>query len=338
MKITKIKKFFQIIFCQFLPFFLWGNVPQEELVWAIQEEFLYLQPIFDNTFIQNPNVVGPFPFSLGQPGSRKKNKFDYERGYRFSAFYNFQPNCWIDGISLRYTYLPAYHKRKIGKDSSLFSQSSYSFDPILIADQDFHSLLAEHNLNYYAGDFFVTRTIIDQNCFKLKVEPGLHYAWMNYFDRVSFSARSPAPFLKATLKENSDTWGVGPQIGFILDYDLFSWLSFEGVVNGGLLVASSKVNFKTTAKKTTAPLFHPIKAHNRQLWRVLPFWEGRLSTNFLMSLYCYQMELEIGYEYLSYPDFISRIRSKKNRFPTLVNDLYSNVSYQGPFISLLVGF
>lgn len=306
---------------------------------AIQEEVIYFQPLFDNSFIPNPNVNGPFPFTVGAPGARKKNKFDYASGYRFAAFYF--PNCksWVQEVSLRFTYLPAQHSRKMTSHSSLFigSESSTTVDAVHDLIDILNVLAADHQLDYYAGDLSIHCPIANQCAFSFSVQPGLHYALMNYENRVHFTAKHDAIFRRASLKERSQTWGIGPQLGFKLNYRLGNRLSIKGLVNGGLLIARSTVHFRAHATSSTIsfPTFHE---QNDPLWRVLPFWEGCAALHFSFCVNGYVVGIEAGYEYLSYPDFISRIRSHHEDLPTVVNDLYSNVAFQGPYVALTLGF
>ncbi len=88
---------------------------------AFQLEYLYFQPLVDNTFFAMPDKNGTVPFNLTPAGSRKKNKFDYESGFRISALYDIQDcDSCISRIGLCFTYLPAEHHRRVNSNDYPF--------------------------------------------------------------------------------------------------------------------------------------------------------------------------------------------------------------------------
>ncbi len=331
--------------------FLFYFIAQCEISWAacsceecgrsyfgIREEYLYLQPLFDNTFIPNPNVNGPSPFVTAVPGSREEILFDYESGYRFSAFYfNSDKENFLQEVGASFTYLPAHHSRRFNRHSSLLNESSGSTDTEEINPLSLvHFIEAEHELNYYAGDLYFNHFVADLCHFSFSAQFGLHYAWMDYHNRVHFSAENTAILRQATLKEKSHTWGIGPQLGFDLSYTFKRRLKVKAFFKGGLLVSRSKVNLRETAESSLP--FSTIHEKNGPLWRVLPFWEGNASLSYSYSISSYELEFEVGYEYLSYPDFIRRIQMDNNNVADIVGDIYSNIAFQGPYVALTFGF
>lgn len=65
----------------------------------------------------------------------------------------------------------------------------------------------------------------------------------------------------------------------------------------------------------------------RSLWKVLPFWETTIGLSTSFSIYGYPMEVEIGYEYLTYPDFIHRIQFPSNG-SSRARNAYTNLTFK----------
>lgn len=270
-------------------------------------EYAYFQPLFNNDFIANPNEDPALPFNLQPGGPGHKNNFDYTSGYRINALYRID-NCLFSESGLRFTHLPTTHQNK---------RINFSSSPL------FSNSLSNHRLTYYAADLYGTIPVFEICRLSLFVQPGLHYAFMDFKSRLQFSN------LNQFLSEKSQTWGAGPELGFNLIYKFCDCLSIKGNFLGGLLISRAKARFSMENIG--------LNSHSRPLVKVFPFWETRLSLCYSICLKKYQIDMELGYEYLSYPNYIDRIQYPSNG-STVVDNVFSNFDFQGPFVSVSLNF
>lgn len=310
---------------------------EEQPKMAFKQEYIYWQPIFDNDFIATPVLNENNPFTLQPSGPGKKNKFDFSSGYRLSAIF-FIPNfCSLitDG-SFRFTYLPAQHARKISLASFLSILAETPENSAYNAFPKGH-LFADHSLSYYGGDFFVTIPVFNISCFQFFARPGLHYANMKYKSHVDFTAQLQNP-LRASIKEKSHSSGGGPQLNLTLTYPILEGLIIKGSFTEGILLSRADVRFKIDHFDSLESSLNSDVRNPRSLWKFFAFWEVNVGLCFNFSLNDYQIGCEVGYEYLSYPNFINRVQFNNDESGLKADNIFSNFDFQGPYASLLISF
>jgi hypothetical protein len=153
---------------------------------------------------------------------------------------------------------------------------------------------------------------------------------MNYHSDVSIN--------DAFLKEMSETWGVGPALGFNLNYAFNNRLMIKGEMKGGLLLSSAKARFQMDRFESIENASDSFLVNPRSLWKVFPFWKTNLSLSTFFLVHGYPLNIEIGYEYLTYPNFINRIQFPGNGSSNRAHNLFSNFDFQGPYVSLMISF
>lgn len=274
-------------------------------------DYLYFQPFFNNDYIANPNGDDESPFNLQPGGPGKKNDFNFASGYRLNALYG-TSNSLINGAGLRLTHLPAHHTKKINFPSSL----------------PFSTATSDHSLTYYAAELFATVPIFEVCRLSFSIQPGLHYAFMTFRSSLEF------PTLGPILKEKSQTWGIGPELALNLNYQFCDWLALKGDLIGGLLVSKAKAHFQMGSSSQGAPL---TSGNPKTLTKVFPFWETSLAACLSFCIGSHQVDVEIGYEYLTYPNFIDRIQFPSNG-NSIIDNVFSNFDFQGPYVSLSYSF
>lgn len=310
---------------------------------TVKEEYLYLRPSFDNDFISAPNIDAQVPFNLHPGGPGKKNKFDYTSGYRMSVSYENPSAClFLNNGCLRFTYLPARSSRKMSLESFLASLivSPTSCEDPVDPPSVCGSLSSHQYLNYYGGDVSTSYDIFNDCGLNFSVQPGLHYAWMSYHSHVFVSSHAKLRESNhASLKEKSETWGIGPQLGFKLNYELYQWLTLKGGMFGGLLYSRASTHFNMELSHEvgnstdSVDLLDPKKTS-----KIFPFWETNVGLAISFYSYGYQLEVEVGYEYLTYPNFINRIGFPGLRTADKADNAFTTFDFQGPYVSLAITF
>ncbi len=128
-----------------------------------------------------------------------------------------------------------------------------------------------------------------------------------------------------------------------MKYNLTQCFSISGQARGGLLISKANADFKEKSfyKAPPTPTGQQIPeftANNESLWRLLTFWETNIGLSYTFCWCDYEGTLEIGYEFLYYPDFIDRIQFFEIFVPALSKDIYSSLGFQGPYLNVTVGF
>lgn len=305
----------------------------------VKAEALYLEPIFENRFIPTPNPNGQNPFTLQPTGPGKKNKFDYTTSWRIDLSYTNPGSCFfIKNGSLRFTYLSTDHARKI--DLNAFLSSLLVSSDCQTEETQFNFLgciHAKHTLDYYATDLWTDFPIFYMDCFRFSIQPGFHYAFMKYHNHVHLSVKNKVLFPSAHVKEHSQSWGIGPELGFRGHYHINRWMVVQGEVIGGLLISRASARFKMDPFSSN----HVDDSHRfnpKVLWKIFPFWETRIGVISSFTMMNHLVEIEIGYLYLTYPNFINLIQYPSNRSSKRADNVFSKIDFQGPYFSMAIDF
>lgn len=124
---------------------------------AVKAEYIYFQPLSDNTFLPMPTSNEQNPFTLQADATGEKNKSGYASGLRLNLLYTNSNACHlIQNGCLRLTYLPAHHVKKVSLES-LLSELIAAQEQSVDFEADFSGFLnSDQNLDYYASDLWTT--------------------------------------------------------------------------------------------------------------------------------------------------------------------------------------
>lgn len=331
---TSLKPLILVLFFLTFPlslFHIYGNDAENCTTpyFAIQGEYFYLRPSIDNDYIASPIINAQFPFNLQPAGPGKKNKFDYTSGYRLSAFY-FNPNFGrlVQNGGLSVTYLQADHSKEIDLHSHFSDLQPEVF------------VRSDQYINYISTDLFITYPIFQLYCLNFSIQPGLHYAVVSFKSHVRSSISDDLSSAVVTLKEKSCTWGCGPEFGFNLNYQFNDKFFFVGKLKGGLLISNATAHLNLDSLETSEDLNSSSLNIDdpHELWKIFPFWETDVGFTVSLMWESYAMEIEIGYKYLTYPNFINRIQFPGIHSSNKPDNLFTNVDFRGPYASFTIDF
>jgi len=320
-----------------------ASVAPENERWHIQGEYLYLLPSISQTAYAIQKVA---PFLPIPAGERFTNDPDFQSAYRIEGIYNFC-NCWSD-FRFQWTHLPKFHQtdsvaRSAGARGLLMAIQGYPLSQI--GAFFFTNASSKISFEYHAVDALAGFYGIQNRTFRTLLQLGLQYANFCFEEDLTYTSTDPVSFLSLVhLKNSSDLWGIGPELGFKVDYGipycqtLFhipSALSLVAKARGALLVSHyNNVRFDYDTLGT--PGLQLVNVKNPSRWDVIPFWDIRIGLNYALTFECLCTHLEVGYEMFSYRNVISRIQFP---FITPLNfTLESNVSFQGPYAALGCSF
>lgn len=304
-------------------------------------EYLYWHALYDQPYFVFRDTP---PVSLNTPnGQRLSNPGEWDSGLRLEATY-VMCEC-INEIDLRWT---RFHTTS--------TQSYSSPDSNLVPTQGHPGLTT--SFNTFAESKLRTRldaiellffTFPFQSPANIRLKGGLNYTNIDFKQDIVYTGTEFGPRFGNILKETSFR-GIGPNLNLDFYYPVSYIIPFcpkvpvylHGDVRGALLAARSKAsNFQVNAQAATV---FPIDAVNDPIWRLVPVLNLKFGLNTCYMWSCFRIDLEVGYEFLSYHNAIqSTIYYTGTTGANNLNaansfDDYGNLDFHGPYVSLGISF
>lgn len=301
--------------------------------WRVSADYLYFLPTIDDTyFVIDSSVSTTFP-----NGTRRDNELRFHSGYRVGAEYAF---CGKDReLQAFYTHVKADNTKQ---ESGQFLWATVG-RPDVISDFENYNGYAKSKLQvfYQRLDTNLSQLALDAKGLYFYLQPGIEFASMRVdaFHHYQIKGGSTA-----TVDQRSRSWGVGPQMGFELDYNLYHSplsasmshvLSLTGICSGSLLVGRSHTdNFESL---NSSPL---LKFKDMKSWRMIPAFHGRVMLNYLIRFNKSKVggSVGIGYEFNSYIRGRMRAVFPDDVADGLSHNNYYNFDIQGLIVSAAIQF
>lgn len=310
-------------------------------------EWIYFQPKFDNSyFVVDNNQLVPGEGTVGEETTRRKNFPQYQSGFRVGAYYGF--NCGRTDLILRYTQLTEDYSRHLfspgvnGTGEAFFAAVGDSYVLSLIpggtppAAIPFATANANASFKYYSGEALISQQLIELSDVAINFHMGAHFASLSNHNHYDFATVAGVHYL---VEEKTWYWGVGPQFGLDLNYDLGCDFSIVGRAAGILLIGRNQSFTESTAP--SAP--YSIKLTNDNDWRFVPAQNYRLGLNYFLNprCWCVGFNIEAGYEFMAYFrafDTIVNRSNPQNPHNLQSFDTFANVGMNGPYVNLVISF
>lgn len=299
--------------------------------WQLSGDFVYLMPTLDDTyFVIDSPTASAFP-----SGIRKDNAPDFHPGFRVGLTYGFCDCCRT--LRLDYTYL-GFKQTDTVTGTNLWATKGR---PDMISQFQDYSGEAASRLQYLYQRVNATMAQPVMDCCGLNVSLryGLEYAFLRLNEEYAYVSATTI----GLGREKSHTWGVGPQIGFDLEYELCKYsdccpgtLSINFCSSASLLTGQTENSiFNSTATTTTTT---QLDVNSRNTWRIIPALHANIGLNYDMCICGYQGALEVGYEFNSYLRGLSRVNFPDDSADSLCANSYCNFDVQGLYVSARVSF
>lgn len=294
----------------------------------ISGDFLYFMPTVDDTyFVTNSPITSTFP-----NGTRTNNNFEFSPGFRAGIGYGF---CNSRALELSYSWLGTTQNKTING----------SFLWATIGRPDFTSVFenysgsASSSLSTLYQNF--EATFIQQTAklcgLNVNLQAGIEAAYLRLQETLSYHITGS---VLGTIDQKSRTWGVGPQFGFDLDYEIThfgcrypSSLSFFAGASGSILTGETKTNENNVL--AGALLLNTIE---KNAWRVFPAFHANVGFNYDIAICGWDTSFQIGYEFNTYLRGLSRVEYPDDVADGLSYNSYNNYDVQGLFVSAAVRF
>lgn len=331
----------------FLGFFsLYGNVHLDPGQIALRGEWIYFKPLLDTNYFVIKADTG---FTAPTNGSRIANNLQFSSGFRAEGIYAFCDSC--SDIRFRWTHLNTSHTKSLSAtftDSILFF-STEGAATLGIPAITIGSIGSEIKFNYNSADLLFTHLLYKCCPIEFFAQVGLQYAKFKVNKTISEHVFIPEIAQTEAfdfIKNDAHFWGIGPEVGLNFQYAFLNCLNcipaclrsicFIADVAGALLVSNSHVNWSSTLIENGSPTSSDVK--DRNLTRIVPTFDIRLALNYQQWFRCFGLNVEAGYEFLTYLRPISTLRFDNPNFVGYSTNQFSDVGMHGPFVSISVLF
>lgn len=297
--------------------------------WGVFAEFLYITPSVDDTyFVLNSPITTDFP-----NGVRENNDAKYHPGVRVGAIY---AGCECDTqFKVSYARLGMSEDKVVAGD---FLWATMGRAELTSAFEDYTGV-ASSDLEYVynRGDVLVQQKILDCCGLDAYIVWGIEYADFRlnedyfYDDGVTLGE----------VHQRSKSYGVGPQLGFDLDYAIWDSECFCNAIlgltvssTGSLLVAKTD----TMNQNTLTGSGYILDVVDKDTWRVIPAFHMNAGVNLDFSMLCLDFSVELGYEVNTYIRGLTRTSFSDDVADGFVTTTYYNYDIHGPYFSGSITF
>lgn len=293
--------------------------------WSVFADYLYFKPSVDDTyFVIDSQATSTFP-----EGKRVNNDFDFHSGYRVGGTYSFC-DC---NRELLFSYSHLGFKQDETVTGSFLWGTVGRADFATNFENYSGSAKSELDYLYQRYDLLYSQQIY--NCCKLdvNVQFGLEAADLKLNEDYTFINGATT----GLVKQHSKAWGIGPQLGFGLGYDLYEGsecdclpgtLRLNVLSTGSLLAADSKAKAFSSLTGVTN-----LNVKDDNTWRVIPALHARVGLDYGFNFSCFDFSLEVGYEFSSYIRGLTRIGFPDDVADGLSYSNYYNFDMQGLYVS-----
>lgn len=299
-----------------------------ESQWDLSVDFLYLLPTVDDTyFVMDSPITTTFP-----NGKRKNNDFKFHPGFRVGGAYLID-ECGRE-LQVYYTRLRAKRSTTVSGD---FLWATVGRPDLVSLFEDFAGSASSHlNLLYERVDGFLAQHTMQCSDLDLSLRLGLEYAYLRLSEAFTYRDE----LIDSTVHQTSKAWGIGPQLGFSVAYDMNpfeNWLTGRlGLVahaSGSLLSSQTKASEKNQTVGVTL-----LDLSDRSTWRVVTALHARVGLKYDACFEWLDASFEVGYEFNTYLRGLARVAFPDDVADGLCYTNYYNFDVQGLYLSATAKF
>lgn len=306
--------------------------------WKFSGAFLYLLPTLDDTyFVLNANSSTSYP-----SGTRMNNDFGFKPAFRVGAEYS----CCNRSRAAQafFTQLNGTQDKTV---AGPHLSATIGTPPLTETVGNYSGTAsAKLDLLYNNLDVNLSQKILNIYGMNLYIQPGLEYAYFRLKEDYTYEK---ADGNLAVIDQESKAWGLGPQIGLGLEYNLFQRalfrsstqaLSISSLFSGSILMGTGKINnlqylgdISDLENKDIE-----IDTKDESTWKTIPGLHARVGLNYLIRGAKYGFIFGVGYEFNTYVRALTRIVFPDDVAENLCTTNYYNFDVQGFNFSAAVSF
>ncbi len=271
-------------------------------------EYLYFFNGSDQAYFATEVATPAAGESIAIPNnSRYANEQEWHSGYRAELIYGFY--SIPSQLQVRGTWIPQFSESRTVTKPFLFpAQGQGIIDEALngsSSPQTFTSISVNNTFSFYAVDAFYSHSIYRSPCFKLDLKEGVEYSNIGFTEHQTLVIPP-----NITHKWNSRSQNIGPAIALATHLNLWRNLSLEVTGTGSILASrkSASLSFVNPTLATTPFLVSASTSlFDDHRWFVIPAYDLRAGLQYMFQICHFCLNVEIGYEFLSYFRGLERI-------------------------------
>lgn len=320
-----------------------------------------------STYLADQLTANAAALPFDPDGSRVANDQNWHSGYRLEGIYRF---CDADYLAFRWTQFPEFSNSKderanpsalaaagAAEENALGGVFTFpAFSTAGFVESDF-----EQRFSFYYLELLYERDIYTCCPFYLTVNGGFQYARLRFKESINFNGSNTnvtaqSFLLQNTMFTHSKREGVGPEVGFEMEYDVTPCFSAVMRGWGALLVARKHTETEMVAGTTSGMPFgsttsvastslETIDEHDEGYWLLTPAADLRIGLDFdwCWTFGCdcptaFNFNIEAGYEVIAYFRALDRIHNVSDVDTGNSFNEYSNFMLHGPYLQLGVSF
>jgi hypothetical protein len=182
-------------------------------------ELLFLKPTLDDTYfaVVSPAQGPPAPSPFGPSGQRVNDDFDYEPAFRIGAGYEFAESA--REVELSYTRLDADASESVSGSFLWATRGTPDFNLAFGPNTGGYagSASADIDAQYQRIDAHVTQV---WHLSDLELGLSFGFEWADFRVGEDYVYVDTGSGLVGTVTAASRSWGIGPEVGLGLDYEI----------------------------------------------------------------------------------------------------------------------
>ncbi len=267
-------------------------------------------------------------------GDRIATSQNWHSGYRATGVYSIQDG--LGEIFARWTAFPRMEEKDSESGTGLFGVLNH---PAGNVNQQSGTATIRDEYELQCIDLLLKQKVIRRPCYSLSLNGGVQYVHLDFDENIFYPHSSNS----YKIEYRSKIKGVGPEIGADYLYGFSKCFTFVGSLYGGGLLSLMNKSFEqvTTAGSLTA------QVENDKYWTFVASMDLRMGFRYSLPirmkqygwrLNCWHLDIEAGYEILSFFNAMERIYFVGNNSSGSSFNERRTLTMQGPYLHLGASF
>lgn len=305
-----------------------GYLVPHEQTFVAEAEYLYLQPLVENSAYVIQEVAG-------LPNQRNWNSFNGHSGVRVTGRYGLA-HYTNNHLSASWTYVWRQDRdRTISPNADLLLVKWVGGLGTPISTPTQGEFISRLKTTYNDGDLVLNHHLYQQHLFDLYLIGGLQFLSLDYREEINVTD-IPNDGVEFNLSQTCDRLGVGLKTGVDVLFSLPCWVDCFGdfalhaKATGALLVSRNDVKIRALNQGVAVS---QLEMQNERIDTVVPAFEMKLGLNYLTCLFGKCVAAELGYNIIYYPNLIDQVRfTDVTANSGITFDHYTSFALHGLFV------
>ncbi|NGX53321.1 MAG: hypothetical protein K1000chlam4_00030 [Chlamydiae bacterium] len=267
-------------------------------------------------------------------GDRIATSQNWHSGYRATGVYSIQDG--LGELFVRWTAFPRMGEKNSESGTGLFGVLNH---PAGTVNEQSGTATITDKYNLQFIDLLLKQKVIRRPCYSLSLNGGVQYARLDFEENIFY----PHTTNSYLIESRSRIKGVGPEIGADYLYGFSNCFTFVSSIYGGGLLSMMNKSFEQV--NTAGSIIAQVE--NDKYWTFVVSMDLRLGLRYSLpinvkqfrwGLDCWNLDVEVGYEILSFFNGMERIYFVSNNSSGSSFNERRTLTMQGPYLHLGASF